>query len=73
MRGQDRAAVPGPVMAAIVAAIAAVLDRPAGIQVVSVRPLAAPSGAWPPLWALAGRQAQMAARGGPGRRKGKQP
>ncbi len=59
-------------MAAVVAAVAACLGRDAReIRVRDVRPLAsagpdaAPGkGALPPLWALAGRQAQMAARRG---------
>jgi len=74
LRGRDRL-----VMAAAVAAIVACLGRDAQeVRVRGVRPLAPAepdaargTGALPPLWALAGRQAQMAARRGPCRcRKG---
>lgn len=55
--------VPGSVMAAIAAAVAVVWEQPgAGFRIVAVRPAGARDGGWPPLWALAGRQAQMAAR-----------
>ncbi|MBX5475724.1 MAG: hypothetical protein IRZ18_01190 [Clostridia bacterium] len=63
MAGDARGAAPvdGRIVAVIVAAIAAAEGvAPEDVRLRAVRP--AQPGAWPSLWALAGRQAQMARR-----------
>lgn len=70
-RGDGAPGMDPEVLAAIGAALALVLASPTGVLAVrSVTrvpsPGAAPGG-WPGVWALAGRQAQMAARARVGR------
>ena len=80
-RGGLKAVISGPepdkkTVAAIVAALAAYLEEPGSYRVVGLRRLGSPAsppgqaGEGPSLWALAGRQAVMAARQGTLARKG---